>query len=53
MIKLKKQPHCIAKKVNLKYSLPPHRALKKIGQGVCLGILIPAAIYYGLSHRKD
>lgn len=53
MIKLKKHPHCITKKVNLKHSFPPHRALKKIGQGICLGILIPAAIYYGLSHRKN
>lgn len=53
MTKLKKNPYTIAKKVTLKHSLHHHKAVKKIGKGVCLGILVPIAIYYGLSHRKN
>lgn len=53
MIKSKKNPYRMAKKVNLKHSLHHHQAFKKIGKGVFFGILVPTAIYYGLSHRKE
>lgn len=52
MIKHKKNPYSMAKRVTLTHSLHHHKAVRKIGKGIFLGMLVPAAVYYGLKHHK-